>query len=167
MRILISFFTMMLVLAPVQASASSLAFEDNKLNYRSCDGQHITARWRGADFSLSLPGKSLGDSHKAIEFVGWDGRCRTGAWNVDTSAFKLDDGGDTTSSGLIGYVAWDGSKWAGVRAGSGFFVARVAGENEDITNDRLAELGDWLHKRNRYPEPGAALAKALKGAASP
>lgn len=167
MRILPSCFAMMPLFAPLQASASSLAFEDNKLNYRSCDGQHITARWRGTDFSLSLPGKSLGDKHKEIQFVAWDGRCRTGIWSTDTSAFKLDDGDETTSSGLIGYVAWDGSKWAGVRAGSGFFVARVVGENEDITNERLDELAEWLQKRNQYPAPGAALAKALKNAAAP
>ena len=169
MRIVPSCFTTMLMtllLAPLQASASTLAFEDNKLNYRSCDGQHITARWRGADFSLSLPGKSLGDSHKAIEFVAWDGRCLTGAWNTDTSAFKLEDGGKASSSGHIGYIAWDGSKWVGVRAGSGFFVARVAGENEDITNDRLVELADWLQKRNQYPDPGATLAQELKKTAA-
>lgn len=149
-------------------AASTLAFEDNKLNFRSCDGQHITARWRGADFSLSLPGKSLGDEHRSIDFIAWDGRCVTGAWSTDTSAFDLADkgAGKATSSGLISYVAWDGSKWAGVRAGSGFFVARVAGENEDITNDRLLELADWLQKRNQYPAPGAALAKELKSAAT-
>jgi hypothetical protein len=109
----------------------------------------------------------LGDKHKEIQFVAWDGRCRTGIWSTDTSAFKLGDGDETTSSGLIGYVAWDGSKWAGVRAGSGFFVARVVGENEDITNERLDKLADWLQKRNQYPAPGAALAKALKNAAAP
>jgi hypothetical protein len=152
---------------PLQAYASTLAFEDNKLNYRSCDGQHITARWRGTDFSLSLPGKSLGDSHKEIAFVAWDGRCLTGAWNTETGGFKLADAGETSSSGLIRYVAWDGSKWAGVRAGSGFFVARVAGAGEEITNDRLTQLADWLAKRNQYPAPGATLAKELTRAATP
>lgn len=154
--------------APVAAS-STLAFEDNKLNFRSCDGRHITARWRGTDFSLSLPGKSLGDDHRSIDFVAWDGRCLTGAWSTDTSAFDLADKGTdkAKSSGLLSYVAWDGSKWAGVRAGSGFFVARVAAENEEITNDRLLELADWLQKRNQYPAPGAALAKELKSAATP
>lgn len=167
MRILPWCLSTLVLFSPLHASASSVAFEDNKLNYRSCDGQHITARWRGTDFSLSLPGKSLGDSHKEIAFVAWDGRCLTGAWNTDAGAFKLADAGATISSGLIRYVAWDGSKWAGVRAGSGFFVARVAGADEEITNDRLTQLADWLTKRNQYPAPGAALAKELKGVAAP
>jgi hypothetical protein len=167
MRILLWGFLVMLVLAPRPAAASTLAFEDNKLNYRSCDGQHITARWRGSDFSLSLPGKSLGDSHKEIKFVAWDGRCLTGQWNTDTGAFKLADGGGAKLSGLIGYVTWDGSKWAGVRAGSGFFVARVAAEHEEISNDRLDEIADWLQRHNVYPAPGATLAKELKGVAAP
>lgn len=167
MRILPSSALLLIALAPIPAAASTLAFEDNKLNYRSCDGQHITARWRGVDFSLSLPGKSLGDSHKSIQYVAWDGRCLTGAWSTDAGAFAIADGGETKSTGLIGYVAWDGSKWAGVRAGSGFFVARVASGDEPITNERLAEIADWLQKNNAYPAPGAALAKELKSAVAP
>lgn len=167
MRTLPFGFAILFLLAPLHASASSLAFEDNKLNYRSCDGQHITARWRGTEFSLSLPGKSLGDSHKEITFVAWDGRCLTGAWNSEASAFKLGHEGETTSSGLIRYLAWDGSKWAGVRAGSGFFVARIAGADEEVTSNQLAQLADWLQKRNEYPAPGATLAAELKSMATP
>lgn len=167
MRLLPRQFLVALLFAPAPAAASTLAFEDNKLNFRSCDGQHITARWRESHFSLSLPGKSLGDAHTSIQYVAWDGRCLTGAWNTDAGTFAVGDGSETKSSGLIGYVAWDGSKWAGVRAGSGFFVARVAEPDEPITSDRLAQIADWLHKRNTYPAPGATLAKELKNASAP
>ncbi|MGE0023319.1 MAG: hypothetical protein AB7S70_06790, partial [Hyphomicrobium sp.] len=84
-----AFTVVLMLLAPSIAMASPIAFEDNKLNFRSCDGQNITARWRGANFSLSLPGKSLGDDHETFAYVGWDGRCLTGRWDAAAHAFKL------------------------------------------------------------------------------
>lgn len=155
-----------ILVAPPSGMASTLAFEDNKLNFRSCDGDNVTARWREGLFSLSLPGKSLGDTHQTIKFVAWDGACVTGRWNEAKGAFLLHADGDETLSGYIRYVTWDGAKWAGMRAGSGFFVARIAAQNESVTNSRLEEIGQWLDRRNAAFTPGAALAIELKGAAS-
>ncbi|MCC7252717.1 hypothetical protein [Hyphomicrobium sp.] len=159
--------TALLLAAPMPVAASTLAFEDNKLNYRSCDGQHITARWRGSVFSLSLPGKSLGDSHETIKYVSWDGRCLTGRWDEDAGHFAFVGDGDTAPSGLLTYVAWDGSKWAGIRTGGGFFVARVASEGEPVTNERLKEIAAWLDRRNEAYSPGAKLAENLKTVVGP
>ncbi|MGE0024244.1 MAG: hypothetical protein AB7S70_11510, partial [Hyphomicrobium sp.] len=142
-------------------------FEDNKLNFRSCDGQNITARWRGANFSLSLPGKSLGDDHETFAYVGWDGRCLTGRWDAEAHAFKLASDETTIASAVLRFVSWDGSKWAGVRTGGGFFVARVADENEEVSPSQLAEIASGLERRNAAFSPGAALADALKDATVP
>lgn len=155
-----------MLVAPASSMASTLAFEDNKLNFRSCDGDNVTARWRDGLFSLSLPGKSLGDAHKAIKFVAWDGSCVTGRWDEAKGEFLLHAEGTETSSGHIRYMTWDGSKWVGMRAGSGFFVARVAAPHESVTSNRLAEMGQWLERRYAEFTPGAALAIALKDAAS-
>lgn len=155
-----------LLVLPVSAIASPLAFEDNKLNFRSCDGDHVTARWRESNFSLSLPGKSLGDAHPSISFVSWDGRCLTGRWDEVAGSFTLKGDGSESSSDYIGYVTWDGSKWAGMRAGSGFFVTRIADANEGVSTDRLQEIGHWLERRNAAFTPGAALGARLREAAS-
>jgi hypothetical protein len=146
------------------ASASTLAFEDNKLNFKSCDGANITARWRGHTFSLSEPGKSLGDDHSAFDHLGWDGACKTASWDSDGAQFSIEADGDPKLTNMVRYVAPDGSKWAGIRAGDGFFVARVAQENEEISSERIRKIGEWLARTSKEYTPGAELASHLRAA---
>ncbi|MBX9861434.1 MAG: hypothetical protein K2Y42_01660 [Hyphomicrobium sp.] len=151
--------------APFVASAalaSTMAFEDNKLNFKSCDGANVTARWRGHVFSLSEPGKSLGDDHAAFTHLGWDGKCEKASWNADGAKFTVEADGAAKPAHVVRYVAPDGSKWVGMRAGDGFFVTRIARENEEISPERVKNVADWLARTSKEYTPGAELAVHLK-----
>jgi hypothetical protein len=144
------------------AMASTMAFEDNKLNFKSCEGANITARWRGNAFSLAEPGKSLGDEHAAFAHLGWDGACKTASWNSDGAKFSIEADGAAKLTDMVRYVAPDGSKWAGVRAGDGFFVTRMALAGEEISNERVKAIADWLARTSKEFTPGAELAAHLR-----
>lgn len=157
--------TIMVLSASVLTSAalaSTTAFEDNKLNFKSCEGTNVTARWRGSVFSLAEPGKSLGDEHTSFKHLGWDGACKTTSWNSDGAKFSIAADGASKLTDLVHYVAPDGSKWVGIRAGDGFFVTRVAVAGEEISNGRVKEIADWLARTSKEFTPGAELAAHLK-----
>lgn len=153
------------LIAARPAGAMTLAFEDNKLNFRSCDGAAVTARWRGMEFSLSEPGKSLGDAHGSFKFTGWDGSCRSASWDRHRATFLIDADGKVTPSDTVRYVAPDGSKWVGMRAGDGFFVSRIATAENDASVARIEEVAAWLARSSKEFTPGAALAESLKAEA--
>jgi hypothetical protein len=144
------------------AVASTMAFEDNKLNFKSCEGANVTARWRGSAFSLAEPGKSLGDEHASFTHLGWDGTCKTTSWHSDGAKFSVAADGASNFTDVVRYVAPDGSKWAGMRAGDGFFVTRVAVEGEEISNERVKNIADWLARTSKEFTPGAELAAHLR-----
>jgi hypothetical protein len=157
--------TILILAASFMASAavaSTMAFEDNKLNFKSCEGANITARWRGSAFSLAEPGKSLGDEHASFKHLGWDGACKTTSWNSDGAKFAIAVDGASKLMHLVRYVAPDGSKWAGMRAGDGFFVTRIAVEGEEISNERVKEIADWLARTSKEFTPGAEFAAHLR-----
>ena len=148
------------------AMANPQAFEDNKVHLKTCDGNHVTVRWRGDDFKVALFGKATGAAQGSFEFLGWDGNCQKAKWNTADAAFAVGNGDSARPSPFLKYVAEDDAKWIGVRNGDGFFVTRVAKAGENVSNTRLAELADWLKRTSPEFTPGAALAKQLSIAAS-
>lgn len=151
-----------LAIVAKEASANTMAFEDNKLNFTSCDGEAITARWRGKQLSLAAPGKSLGDAHDAFKFKSWTGACSTARWDLDRATFLINDGTKETQSPIVRYIAPDGAKWVAIRAGDGFFVTKIAAANEETTPDRVKQVAAWLARTSREFTPGAELAERLK-----
>ena len=162
MRMQTATIASLIAILATTARASHLAFEDNKLNFKSCDGSGITARWRGMEFSLSEPGKSLGDGHASFKFLDWDGNCKTVAWDSSASKFVIEGEKGGTRSDVIRYVAPDGSKWVGMRAGDGFFVSRIAQSGEVVSTARVADVAAWLSRTSKEYTPGAAMAETLK-----
>lgn len=159
-------FAAMLTLATTGPASASMAFEDNKLNFRNCDGKAVTARWRGHKFSLSEPGKSLGDDHSAMKLLRWDGTCQAIAWDVGRATFLTGSDGPTDAEPMIRYIAPDGAKWIGIRSGDGFFVSRIAKPGEDVTAAVIAETAAWLARTSKEYTPGMELANLLKAMAS-
>lgn len=145
------------------AFANPQAFEDNKLHLKICDGNHVTVRWLGDDFKVALYGKTTGAAQGSLKFLGWDGTCQTATWDKGQASFAVGDGDGAKPSPFLKYVAEDDSKWIGTRNGDGFFVTRVANQGEDVSNARLAEIGDWLKRTSHEFTPGAELAKDLSG----
>ena len=149
-------------MAVPNAHASPMAFEDNKLNFKSCEGEAITARWRGTQVSLSAPGKSLGDDHHAFKFKSWTGDCLTARWDGDRATFMINDGTTETTSAMVRYIAPDSTKWVAIRAGDGFFVTKIAAPDEETSKARMQDVAAWLARTSREFTPGAELAERLK-----
>lgn len=150
------------VLIAPQAEART-AFEDNKLNFRSCDGKNLTARWRENEFHLSVPGKTLDASAPALKYMGWDGHC----WTLtvgDKGEFVHFVDGKTQSNHIIKYVGWDDSKWSATRAGGGFFQMYIAGKGE-TPDGAMHDAAAWLHTNKSDSRAAERLAHEL-GAAS-
>lgn len=162
MKYALSAVAALIAIAAYPASAMTLAFEDNKLNFRNCDGTAITARWRDMEFSLSEPGKSLGDRHASFKFLDWNSNCKTAAWDSNAAKFVIEGDKGGTRSDVIRYVAPDGSKWVGMRSGDGFFVSRIAQSGEAASTARVADVVAWLARTSKEYTPGAAMAESLK-----
>lgn len=146
------------------AAAKTLAYEDNKLNFKGCKGENVSARWVGAKLSLSEAGKSPGDPAPAAEFQTWDGSCATFAWGADIGALVIKQGEAALSEQIVRFVAWDGARWAATRTGSGFFLARIADKDHADPAAAMKPAGEWLAKNNKLGVPAAdILAEALQG----
>ncbi|RUP08381.1 hypothetical protein [Hyphomicrobium sp.] len=150
------------ILGTTAAFATTPAFEDNKLNFKGCDGAQVSVRWLGDDFQLSAGGKVLGKERASFEFVGWDGKCSTARWATDQAKFAVGADASASSSSLIRFMATDGSRWLAMRDGDGFFVARIAANDEEISSPRITEIAAWLERSSREYSPGRTLAKHLK-----
>lgn len=144
------------------ASEAGLAYEDNKLNFVSCDGEKVSARWFESKISLSHAGAAPGDPSSTVKLQSWDGNCITVGWSDDAATFTeiADDKAKPTAS-YVPYVAWDGSKWAAVRTGLGFYHARIALKDQKHTADHFAAAADWLRRKDANNLGAMALAKAL------
>ena len=144
-------------------AAKTLAYEDNKLNFKSCSGTNVSARWVGGDIALSEPGKSPTDPAPSAEFMTWDGACATFAWGSDIGALVIKQGDKPQPSQIVRFVSWDGSKWAAARTGAGFFLARVADKDAADPAASMKAAGEWLSKNNKLGVPAAdILAEALQ-----
>lgn len=153
-------FGALAVLGASTAFAMSVAFEDNKLNLKDCDGTEISVRWNGDNFSLASDGKPLGRSHASFKSVDWDGACQTVSWNVDQAKFVIDTGSAKTSP-IVKFVALDGARWVGMRNSDGFFVTRIAHDGQDVSETRISEVAAWLARTSSQFTPGEELAKHL------
>jgi hypothetical protein len=139
------------------AVAKTLAYEDNKLNFKNCKGEDVSARWRGGDLTLSQAGKSPGDPAPAVEFQTWDGSCATFGWDAAAGALTVKQGDTTETGQALYFVAWDGGRWAAARTGAGFYLAKVADKGETDPKARLKSTGEWVAKNNKLGVPAADL----------
>ncbi len=154
-----------LIGAATPLAAKTLAYEDNKLNFKTCNGENVSARWVGANLSLSQPGKSPGDPSASAEFMTWDGGCATFQWDGNTGALVIKQGGEAKPGDIVHFVAWDGARWSAARTGAGFFLARIADKDDPAPEAHMKAAGDWLAKNNKLGVPAAdTLAKSLSEA---
>jgi hypothetical protein len=160
----------MLILAASLLSASSpvaaktVAYEDNKLNFKSCEQENVTARWFGGDVSLSQAGKSPGDPAPSAKFLTWDGKCGSFQWNADIGALEVKVGDEKLPGKILNFVAWDGSRWSAARTGGGFYVARIADPGETDPKALMKAAGEWVAKNNKLGVMAAdVLAEELSG----
>jgi hypothetical protein len=144
-------------LLAAEASAR-VAFEDNKLNFKSCDGKNLTARWRGNKFHLSVPGKTLEPEAPELKYLGWDGKCQS--LSVDDKG-RFKHSGATDANRILNYVSWDDTKWAATRAGTDFYVVFVAGKGEPVSETELKDAAVWLQRNKGESRAATVLAREL------
>jgi hypothetical protein len=137
------------LLAASPAAAKTVAYEDNKLNFKSCDGANVSARWFGADLALSTAGKSPTDPAPQAKFLTWDGQCGTFKWNADIGALEVRVGDKTLPGKIVNFVAWDGSRWSAARTGGGFYVAKIADAGAADPKNRMKAAGEWVARNNK------------------
>lgn len=148
-------------------AADGMAYEDNKLNFRNCQGENVTARWFGTKLSLSRAGASPSEPEITIEHVGWDGACMKINWDTDKAEFQTSAEGSQNLSSVVKYVAWDGGKWIATRTGAGFYVSRVAkSEDAGLSKSNFANAAQWLRRRDPNNFGAVTLIDALTKAAS-
>ncbi|HEY7670145.1 MAG TPA: hypothetical protein VH852_05850 [Hyphomicrobium sp.] len=142
-----------------------VAFEDNKLNFKSCDGKNLTARWRDNNFHLSVPGRTLEPAAPELKYLGWDGTCRS--LSVDTKGRFMHKGaGADDANHVINYLSWDDTKWSATRAGTGFFMVFVAGKNEPTSQAQLRDAALWLEMHKADSRAAIRLARELSASAA-
>jgi hypothetical protein len=152
-----------LVAMASQAAELRVAFEDNKLNFKSCDGKNLTARWRDNNFHVSVPGRTIEPSAPQLEYLGWDGVCRR--LSVDNKGkFVHARDGASEANHIINYVSWDDSKWSATRAGTGFYQVFVAGKDESMSPARMKDAALWLEQHKADSHAASLLASELIGA---
>ena len=141
-------------------AVAGMGFEDNKLNFQSCDGQKLTARWRENNFHLSVPGQTLEPAAPELKYLGWDGKCRHMSVN-DKGQFEHTLGDTSQADRLINYLSWDGTKWSATRAGTGFFKVFVADKDEASPDKHMMEAAVWLKKHKPKSRAASTLAREL------
>lgn len=146
------------------ALATTPAFQDNKLNFKGCDGEQTSVRWQDDSFLLSAAGKSFGKGFASFESTDWDGKCQKVTWDNGQAKFAIGADGKTSTSSLVRFTAVDGSRWVAMRYGDGFFVSRVAAGDEKPSQARMLEIAAWLERTSQQYGPGIHLAKHLKAA---
>ena len=147
----------------VTPAAARMGFEDNKLNFKSCDGKNLTARWRDTDFHLSVPGKTLNPASPDLKYLDWDGKCRTVHLNSKGMFAQTGEGASDTSP-MIKYTSWDGTKWSALPSGGGFYKVYVAGEKQSVTKADVTEAARWLSVNKADSRAAERLANALTSA---
>ena len=162
----------LLVLAAALAAttplhARSLAYEDNKLNFKNCKGEDVTARWRAEGITLSQAGKSPDAPDSSVEFQTWDGACASFGWDGATAQFDVKQGDAASRSNMVHFVAWDGSLWAATRTGAGFYLARIADKGDPDPKRHFKAAADRVTKSNFMQIPAAdVLAEELSKSGS-
>lgn len=155
------------VFATSAMGSEGLSYEDNKLNFRNCQGENVTARWFGTDLSLSRAGTSPSDPQPTIDYLTWSGECAKMGWNTKEASFATASAGVSAVTSMIRYIAWDGAKWAATRTGPGFYVSRIAkGEHAAISKAHFADAAKWLRRRDPNNTGAMTLIDALNEAAA-
>ncbi len=145
------------------AASASLAYEDNKLSFKSCDGRNLTTRWLGTGFSLNEAGMAPGNVERpSLDYVDWTGTCRTLSWDWKSAHFVMTADGESAQSPIVGFVAWDGGKWVAARGDWGFVMARVAPPDGSVSPQAIEEAAETLEKRTAQSPSAKALADALR-----
>lgn len=142
-------------LAASPLAAKSLAYEDNKLNFKNCKGEDVVARWRLGGITLSQAGKSPGEPGPAVEFQTWDGGCATFGWDDKAGQFLVTQGEQAQRGVAVHFVAWDGSLWAAARTGSGFYLARIADKGDPDPKRHFKAAAERVLKSNVIGVPAA------------
>lgn len=148
-------------------AAEGLAYEDNKLNFRNCKGENVTARSFEEKFSLSRAGVSPSDPEVQIEYSTWDGGCAKFSWDAAKTEFLTTTNGAEVGSRVVKYVAWDGGKWMATRTGGGFYISRVANSGDNsLSRANYADAAHWLKRQDPNHFGAVTLIEALTKAAS-
>ena len=137
------------------AAAKPRAYENNSLNFKSCDGENVTARWFKTQLTLSKAGQSPDDPTDAISIKDWDGNCVTIRWDFDAAHWVTKNGDASQTGQVITYIGWDDSLWAATRTYAGFFHARIAEKGDADPRANMKEAGEWLAKNNINNVPAA------------
>jgi hypothetical protein len=149
------------------AAANHTSHEDNRLNYKDCDGRNLTARWDITNTILraNFPGTAAGPDGADLKYLTWDGSCRTLAWDADARQFVHTFDGKSQSSLIVNYVTWDDAKWSATRAGTGFFHVFVAGKDEEQLETRVKDAAVWLQRNKSDNQAARNMARLLTSAA--
>lgn len=152
--------------APIVA-ADGLAYEDNKLNFRNCSGENVSARWFGGKLSISRAGLSPSEPEATVEYQTWDGACAKIGWDGAKASFVSTRDGASEFSSIVRYIAWDGAKWASARTGPGFYIARIVQADRDgaASAEHFDKAARWLRRKDGGNLGAVALADALTEAA--
>lgn len=136
-------------------AARSLAYEDNKINFKNCQGEDVTARWKSGGITLSQAGKSPDEPGPSVEFQTWDGACATFGWDDKAGQFQVTQDGQAERTIAVRFVAWDGSLWAAARTGSGFYMARIADKGDPDPKRHFKAAAERVLKSNVMGVPAA------------
>ena len=151
------------ILTASQADANRVAFEDNKLHFKSCDGKNLVARWRDNNFHVSVPGKTLAPEARELEYLGWDGACHRLSVGAKGKFLHAGDGGSAANR-LFNYVGWDDTRWSATRAGTGFYQVLVSGKDETMSPAQMKDAALWLSSHKTNSRAAARLAAELVSA---
>lgn len=155
------------VSAHAALAADGMAYEDNKLNFRNCKGENVTARSFEQKFSISRAGASPSDPETEIEFATWDGSCAKFRWDAGKTKFLTTKDGSSVASSVVNYVAWDGGKWMATRTGGGFYISRIASNSDtSMSKENYTDAAQWLKRRDPHHFGAVTLIEALDKAAS-
>ena len=156
-----------IAMVSLPAAANHSSHEDNRLNYKDCEGRNLTARWDLTNTILraNFPGTAAGPDGADLKYLAWDGSCRTLAWDSDSRQFVHVEGGKSQASPIINYVTWDDAKWSATRSGTGFFHVFVAGKDEDQLETRVKDAAEWLQRTKSDSRAARNMARLLTSAA--
>jgi len=150
------------------ASARHASHEDNKLNYKDCEGRNLTARWDSSNTSLlaNFPGTAA-DPNKGgeIKYLAWDGTCRALAWDLQARQFVHTFDGKQESSPIVNYVTWDDAKWSAMRQGTGFYHVLVADRDDQQPASRVKEAAEWLERTKGASQAARNMVRLLNATA--
>lgn len=157
----------LMVVAQSANASDGLAYEDNKLNFRNCQGENVTARSFEQKFSISRAGVSPSDPETEIEFATWDGSCGKFRWDDSKTQFQTTMNGTPVGSRVVRYVAWDGGKWMATKTGSGFYISRIAADGTStLSKTNFSDAAHWLKRKDPHNFGAVTLIDELTEAAS-